>query len=397
MAVTSALQICEVGAAGYRSLRNIRFPVGRLTVFVGANGVGKTNLYRALQLLQAAAAGALARELASEGGMESAFWAGKRISGRPVRIKLSVGFSQAREGEMQAEFDYAVETGLVQQYKIDVGLPTPTAAAFPLEPQIKEELLTWHHGMRTIALLERKGPSAFVRNEEGKREPLGIDLMASETALGALQDPARFPDIHALRREMLDWRFYHDMRTDHASPLRQPCLAVTTPTLASDAANLAGVFATLVHIREDTVELDRVIDDAFPGTRLIVPPPGRTASFGMVMPDYPKRVFEASELSDGTLRYLGLAGALLGYRLPAFIALNEPETSLHPDLLEPFARMIMAASARTQIWVVTHSQRLAAAFAAGGAVAPRTVIKRNGETWIEGLRIGGDFEQDEDD
>jgi predicted ATPase len=397
MAVTSALQICEVGAAGYRSLRNIRFPVGRLTVFVGANGVGKTNLYRALQLLQAAAAGALARELASEGGMESAFWAGKRISGRPVRIKLSVGFSQARDGESQAEFDYAVETGLVQQYKIDVGLPTPTAAAFPLEPQIKEELLTWHHGIRTIALLERKGPSAFVRNEEGKREPLGIDLMASETALGALQDPARFPDIHALRREMLDWRFYHDMRTDHASPLRQPCLAVTTPTLASDAANLAGVFATLVHIREDTVELDRVIDDAFPGTRLIVPPPGRTASFGMVMPDYPKRVFEASELSDGTLRYLGLAGALLGYRLPAFIALNEPETSLHPDLLEPFARMIMAASARTQIWVVTHSQRLAAAFAAGGAVAPRTVIKRNGETWIEGLRIGGDFEQDEDD
>src|SRR5207249_4663131 len=176
MAVTSALQICEVGAAGYRSLRNIRFPVGRLTVFVGANGVGKTNLYRALQLLQAAAAGALARELASEGGMESAFWAGKRIAGRPVRIKLSVGFSKAHDGERKAEFDYAVEAGLVQQYKIDVGLPTPTAAAFPLEPQIKEEVLTWHHGMRTVALLERKGPAAFARNEEGKREPLGNRL-----------------------------------------------------------------------------------------------------------------------------------------------------------------------------------------------------------------------------
>jgi predicted ATPase len=397
MAVMSALQICEVGAAGYRSLRNIRFPIGRLTVFVGANGVGKTNLYRALQLLQAAAAGALARELASEGGMDSAFWAGTRISGRPVRIKLSVGFRQARGGESEAEIDYAVEAGLVQQYQIDVGLPVPTAAAFPLEPQIKEEVLTSHYGMRAVALLERKGPSAFARNEDGKREPLGIELMASETALGALQDPARFPDIHALRREMLDWRFYHDMRTDRASPLRQPCLAVTTPTLASDAANLAAVFATLVHIREDTAELDRVIDDAFPGARLVVPAPGRTASFGMLMPDYPKRVFEASELSDGTLRYLGLAGALLGYRLPAFIALNEPETSLHPDLLEPLARMIMAASARTQIWVVTHSERLAAAFAEGGAVAPRTVIKRNGETWIEGLRLSGDFEEEEED
>jgi predicted ATPase len=55
------MRICEVGIAGYRSLRAIRFPVGRLTVFVGANGVGKTNLYRALQLLQAAAAGTLSR------------------------------------------------------------------------------------------------------------------------------------------------------------------------------------------------------------------------------------------------------------------------------------------------------------------------------------------------
>src|SRR5262245_3239290 len=103
------MQICEVSAAGYRSLRAIRFPVGRLTVFVGANGVGKTNLYRALQLLQASAAGALARELASEGGMESALWAGKRIQNKPVRIKLAVGFGQGGDGDRQAEFDDAVE------------------------------------------------------------------------------------------------------------------------------------------------------------------------------------------------------------------------------------------------------------------------------------------------
>ena len=391
------MRICEVCAAGYRSLRAIRFPVGALTVFVGGNGVGKTNLYRALQLLQASAAGALARELASEGGMESALWAGKRTQNKPVRIKLSVGFGQGLSKKGQIEFDYAVEAGLVQQYQIEVGLPAPTAASFPLEPQIKEERLTWHDGRRAIALLERKGPAAFARNESGKREPLGADLLASESALGALQDPGRFPDIHALRRLMLDWRFYHDMRTDRASPLRQPCLAVTTPTLASEGSDLAAVFATLVHIRQDTVDLDRAIDDAFPGATLVVPPPGRAASFGLVMPDYPKRVFEAGELSDGTLRYLALAGALLGYRLPAFVALNEPETSLHPDLLEPLARMIMRASERTQIWVVTHSERLSAAFEATGSVAPRTVIKRNGETWIEGLSLAGDFAQEDDD
>jgi predicted ATPase len=391
------MRIGEIGVSGYRSLRAIRFPVAGLTVFVGANGVGKTNLYRALELLQAAAAGTLARELASEGGMESALWAGKRMANKPARMKLSVGLSTGARsrGRAQGELEYSAEVGVAYSYDVDVGVRMPTAAAFPLEPQVKEETLVFRNGRRPLTLLERRGPRAVATDEAGRKEQLGSDLLASETALGALADAARFPDLDVVRRTMLDWRFYHDFRSDRASPLRQPCLAVTTPTLASDGSDLAAVFATLVHIREDTAELDRAIDDAFPGARLVVPSPGQTASFGLVLPDYPKRVFEAGELSDGTLRYLAVAGALLGYRLPAFIALNEPETSLHPELLEPLARMIVRAAERTQIWVVTHSERLAQAFADCGAVTPRTVVKRNGETWIEGLKLGGEFEDDD--
>jgi predicted ATPase len=391
------MRIGEISAAGYRSLRAIRFPVGRLTVFVGQNGVGKTNLYRSLQLLQAGAAGTLARELASEGGLESALWAGRRAGTRPVRIKLEVGFADDATGDLtDADADRAGEAGPAQHYRIEIGVRAPTAAAFPLEPQVKEESLTWRNGRRSVALLERKGPSAFARNEDGKREHLGTDLLASETALGALQDPGRFPALHVVRRTMLEWRFYHDFRTDRAAPLRQSCLAVTTPTLASDGADLAAVFATLVHIRGDTVDLDRAIEDAFPGARLVVPEPERAATFGLALPEYPRRVFEAAELSDGTLRYLALAGALLAYRLPAFVALNEPETSLHPDLIDPLARTIVRAAARTQIWVVTHSGALADAIARHGNVAPRTVIKRDGETWIEGLKLFGAFADDGD-
>jgi predicted ATPase len=111
----------------------------------------------------------------------------------------------------------------------------------------------------------------------------------------------------------------------------------------------------------------------------------------------PRRVFEAQELSDGTLRYLALAGALLSLRLPSFIALNEPESSLHPDLLQPLARMIAKASERTQIWLVTHSERLAAALEKHGGVPPRTVIKQDGKTWIEGLKQIGRFEEEDED
>src|SRR5271170_4265585 len=107
----------EVNATGYRSLKAIRFPVGRLSVFLGANGVGKTNLYRALQLLQAAASGTLSQELAAEGGMESALWAGRRSAKDPVRISLAASFAAAGAGG--SAFDYAVE----------IGVPICTAAA----------------------------------------------------------------------------------------------------------------------------------------------------------------------------------------------------------------------------------------------------------------------------
>ncbi|MDQ8730718.1 AAA family ATPase [Bradyrhizobium sp. LHD-71] len=391
------MKIREVAIAGYRSLRAIRFPVGQLTVFVGANGVGKTNLYRALQLLQASAAGTLSRELASEGGMQSALWAGQRKVNKPVRIKLSVELGAETERSGQSRFDYGVEVGVVHSYEIDIGLRTPTAAAFALEPQVKEEMLVFRGAKRPLTVLERKGTRATAIDNDGRKHTLSTGLLASETALGGLRDPGRFGDIEFVRQTMLDWRFYHDFRSDRDAPLRRPCLAVTTPTLASDGGDLAAVFATLVHIREDAHELHQVIDDAFPGARLVVPSPDRTASFGLIQAEYPQRVFEANELSDGTLRYLALAGALLGYRLPGFIALNEPEASLHPDLLEPLARLIVRAAERTQVWVVTHSERLAAAFASVGGVTPRTVVKRKGETWIDGLKLSGSFAQDDDD
>jgi predicted ATPase len=395
-----SLVVREIRASSYRSLRSIRFPTGRLTVFVGPNGVGKTNLYRVLQLLQAAAGGTLSRELAAEGGMQSALWAGRRRAGQPARIVLSAGFGEvsgSNDAAAEAVHSYEVEAGVIYSYRTEAGLPaTCVPDAFPLEPQIKEEALFFHHRGRATKLLERRGPAVMARDKEGNRVEVSRTLLASETALGAFDEPQRFPEVHALRQTMLDWRFYHSLRTDADSALRRPCLAVTSPTMASDGSNLAAVFATLVHIRKETVDLDRAIDDAFPGATLTVPLPERDASFGMVLPDHPQRVFQAAELSDGTLRYLSLAGALLALRLPAFVALNEPESSLHPDLLEPLARLIVKAAERTQIWLVTHSERLAGALAKYGQVQPRVVIKKEGETWIEGLKQIGSF-ADEDE
>jgi predicted ATPase len=70
------------------------------------------------------------------------------------------------------------------------------------------------------------------------------------------------------------------------------------------------------------------------------------------------RPLKASEFSDGTLRYLLLLAALMTPRPPPLMILNEPETSLHPDLLPPLARLIASASSRSQIIVVTHAAKL---------------------------------------
>ncbi|WGM38489.1 AAA family ATPase [Caulobacter sp. NIBR1757] len=386
-----SLVVREFRAKGFRSLRGITYPVSGLDVFVGTNGVGKTNLYRGLELIQSAAANRLARDVVLDGGLTSVLWAGTRRRNEQAEMTLSVSLADP-DGRSRGVYRYEVTVGMPPQFKGE-----PLSATFLYEPQIKEESVAFETGSRAVRLLERKGHSVMVRGEDGRPAALDIDLLSSETVLGRLEDPGRYPELDALRRTILQWRFYHGLRTDAASPLRRPCPAVATPTLASDGSDLAAVFATLRHIRADSRELDKVIDAAFPGARLEVPTPGLMANFGMTFPDFPQRVFDAAELSDGTLRFLSLAGALLAYRLPPFIALNEPEASLHPDLMEPLARLIAAAAERTQLWLVTHSERLAEAVIATGAGKVRTVLKQDGETRIEGLRAWGRFEDEDED
>src|SRR5579863_9508250 len=134
----------EMEAEGYRSLRRIRFPAERLTVFQGANGVGKTNLYRVLQLIQAAASGTLAREIATEGGMYAVLWAGPRPARGLVRFRLAVTLGADPPAPGTGSFHYEVE----------VGFKAPTEAALPFEPRIKEERAKFLGGRRPVTLLE---------------------------------------------------------------------------------------------------------------------------------------------------------------------------------------------------------------------------------------------------
>ena len=377
------MQIRSMFAANYRSLKSIRMDMAGVNLFIGENGVGKSNLYRALQLIQAAVRGRLAHEIAREGGMASALWSGRRRSGDPVRIKL--------EAELLDE-----ERALSFRYRVEAGLRPPIdAAGFAFEPQVKEEELRVDAG-RPTTMMKRKGPLISVRNGAGRMEEYPEQALTSETAIALLGDAGHYPEIGTFRRAIDGWRFFHGFRTDRDSPLRSPCLAVTATMLDEDGSNLAAVFATLKHTRQDTVDLDRAVADAFGGARLVVPDPREFAEFSLVFPDFPQRQFSPRELSDGQMRFLALAGALLSYRRPRFIALNEPETSLHPDMLPALAEMIASASADSQIWIVTHSETLGAEIQKRCGTRPKRVIRKDGATWIEGMRLTGIIDEDDD-
>ena len=374
------MQLRSMFARNYRSLRSIRMDLSDVNLFIGENGVGKSNLYRSLQLVQAAVRGRLTYEISSEGGMFSAMWSGKRRSHDSPRIRFDV---ELLDMERAATFHYSIEAGI----------RPPTAAGFSLEPEIKTEELTFEAGRRPVTMMKRDGPGIAVRGENGRMEAYREQALPSETAIALLGDAGHYPEIGAFRRAVDAWRFFHGFRTDRGSPLRAPCLAITSPMLDEDGANIAAVFATLKHIRGDTVELDCVIAAALGGARLVVPVPEETADFGLMLPEFPNRVFQPRELSDGQIRFLGLAAALMSYRLPPLIALNEPEASLHPDMLVPLADMIAEAAKTSQIWIVTHSERLAEAVRERCGAKPRRVIREDGSTWIDGMRLTGEMDE----
>lgn len=96
------------------------------------------------------------------------------------------------------------------------------------------------------------------------------------------------------------------------------------------------------------------------------------------------RPVSAAELSNGTLRYLLWAAALLTPRPPHLMILNEPEASLHPDLLPALAALIGVAAKQTQIWVGSHAARLIAALKQNPGCAFVHLEKEFGETQIVG-------------
>jgi predicted ATPase len=372
------VMMTRLAISGYRSLRDVRLALGELNVVTGANGSGKSGLYRALKLLAEIAQGRIIQSLAAEGGLQSTLWAGPEEISRAMKAGRHPIQGTVRKKPISLRLGFS---GTGYGYAIDLGLPTQSRSKFSGDPEIKAES-QWIGEVlgRSNVFAVRNGPSVRIRADNGEWRQAFQQLASFDSMMTHCSDPRDAFELLYLREQMRDWRFYDHLRTDRDAAARRPQIGTYTPVLASDGADFAAAVQTIREIGAAD-ELDDAIADAFPGAHVEVV--SADGYFELEMHQQGLlRPLKAAELSDGTLRYLLLVAALLSPRPPGLMILNEPETSLHPELLAPLGRLIVAASKRSQIIVVSHASALVSAL--DGEADSRQIVleKQLGETLV---------------
>jgi len=325
----------ELSIKGFRRLGDVCFPLRPLCVMIGANGTGKTSILDVMSLLANSARGNLSAALSEWGGLASIL---------------------TYDGTEELYFQISKE----------VPDRSPLEYSLRLKPQgtayvVEEEILSQAQRSETLLFPYIDSHGLDIKYYEvGQKKVVRPNWNHNHLETSLAQVPKMFGEPEQFRDRLASSIFYHVLNVDPRSPVRlpQPMQPAALP-----GRNGEELVSCLFYLREAERSRFEAIEDAlraaFPRfDRLDFPP----IAAGTLALAWRERGFSKPlymhQLSEGTLRFLWLATLLQSPGLTAVTLLDEPDVSLHPELLSLLADLLREASGRTQLVVATHSDRL---------------------------------------
>lgn len=349
--------IDKITIRGFKSIKELRdFELKNLNVIVGANGAGKSNLISFFKLLRDLIDGNLNRYVRDNGGAGDLLFNGRKIT-KKMAFRIYFG-----------------ERGF--RFKL---VPTPNNGC-----AIEDEARYFSGG--------KFGWRDMGDSDDGKSK------MVEEVQQNKPDAKYSRPIYNAIR----SWQIYHFHDTSATAAMRGYEIVQDNAILRADAANI-GPF--LLKLKQDHKDAYAKINDAI---KLVTPffddfvlEPRKSGekeevniSWHQQGSDYPMQPYQ---LSDGSIRFICLATALLQPKPPTTIIIDEPELGLHPAAIVILAELIQAAATRTQVIVATQSPALIDQFAIEdivvvnrkeGASSFERLQEKDFSQWLEDYSVG---------
>lgn len=348
-----------------------------MNVLIGPNASGKSNLLRGMELLQIAGTGDLDSAILRQGGVGSLLWNKPSVGqlGWDVEATVDPTAWLSRLAQEEAMGCLAYELFL---------------AASPQGYTIEHEDLRGYFHARDghgVPYLDRNRTVATLFDSEGKVLEASPDRLDQTQTVLAQANMLQGHAMFLFNKYLKSWRIYRDPNVAQESPVRRAAITRREMQLESDGQNLATVLHTLYTTDRDfKSNLNDAMSAAF-GREFegleFTPAEDQRIQMRLQWKSF-KSAHSAADLSDGTVRFLMLLAILLNRSRGDLVAIDEPETGLHPDMFPIIAELASEASESSQIIFTTHSPEFLTAI---GPHNPQTTVVQamQGETKLSVL------------
>lgn len=326
--------ITRLVVKNYRSLQDVDIALNNLTVFVGQNGTGKSNVIDVLRFVRDALADGFERALFKRGGMKALrCW----FASEHEDVSIQLHFEGA-EWSGAYEFAFGNSTGDQVEIKSEkLSLPAPLFEV--VDGQLMQIPLT-------IDGILMRNPNDQKPKQLSKRS-----FYLSQLGLVV-------PSIQAVRDFLINMSFYDLLPTY----MRNPQKATLPVLLLEDGRNLASVLHEIQQGKKDYL-ITQALEVAIKGIEgYSIMPVGQhlVTKLHYAFPggDLRKAVSDLTDEASGTIRLLATLAALYQERFPSPLVIEEPEKEIYPDALELLSDMLEVATDRYQVIISTHSPDL---------------------------------------